>query len=92
MNDQSKPQKEHFFEDSLPEDLLDREAEVETLNNLLFGDPVQIDGRRPGEAIAVCGGWGTGKTWLVKKWRKQLLENKQARVVYLSAWGKRLRR
>lgn len=70
----------------LPKDLLDRAAEVETLNKLLFGDAVQRDESTPGETIAVCGGWGTGKTWLVKKWREHLLRNAQARVVYMSAW------
>lgn len=86
MNDQPKTHQEQPPRFSPPEDLLDREAVVTTLSNLLFSDAVKMDGSSPEETIAVCGGWGTGKTWFVQTWCEQLKKNDLARVVFLSAW------
>lgn len=77
MNDQAKTQQEQ-----LPEDLLGREALVATLDKILLSDTDLNNGK----TIAICGGWGTGKTWLVKKWREHLEKKEQVHVVYLSAW------
>lgn len=70
----------------LPEDLLARDAAVKTLSTLLFSNAQQTDRSNLVETIAICGGWGTGKTWFVKAWSEHLRQNNQVQVVYLSAW------
>ena len=86
LRDQTSTARDQRPDFSLPEDLLKREALVTNLNKMLFGDAEQKDGRALEETVAICGGWGTGKTWFVQTWCEHLEQNNLARVVYLSAW------
>ena len=83
---QSAHEKSNTQREQLPKDLLRRANAVSTLSKLLFGDPPHKGGSTQVASIAVCGGWGTGKTWFVKTWCEHLRQRTQARVVYLSAW------
>ena len=60
------------------DDTLDRAQIAEKLANL-FRD------QRDPFVISIDGPWGTGKTFLLKRWQKEL-ENKGFRVIYFNAW------
>lgn len=60
------------------DDALKRSDVAEKLTNLISGqsDPF---------VISLHGQWGTGKTFLLKRWQKQL-ENDGLRAIYFNAW------
>ena len=60
------------------DDALKRSEVAEKLTNLITGqsDPF---------VISLHGQWGTGKTFLLKRWQKQL-ENDGFRAIYFNAW------
>ncbi len=77
------PKLKHPEPDVSPEqpwqdDALDRAKVAERLTNL-------IRNQRDPFVISIDGHWGTGKTFLLKRWQKDL-ENKGFRVIYFNAW------
>ena len=77
------PKLKHPEPDVSPEqpwqdDVLGRAKIAEKLTNL-------IRNQRDPFVISIDGHWGTGKTFLLKRWQKDL-ENKGFRVIYFNAW------
>ena len=60
------------------DDTLDREKIAGRLTNLFRN-------QRDPFVISIDGQWGTGKTFLLKRWQKDL-ENKGFKVIYFNAW------
>ena len=60
------------------DDALDRAQIADKLTNL-------IRDQRDPFVISIDGQWGTGKTFLLKRWQKAL-ENEDFRVIYFNAW------
>ena len=60
------------------DDQLGREQIAERLTNL-------IRNQREPFIISIDGQWGTGKTFLLKRWQKDL-EKDQSRAIYYNAW------
>ena len=60
------------------DDLLARKDIATRLTNL-------VATQEPPLAISLHGYWGTGKTFLLKRWQKDL-ENQQFRAIYFNAW------
>ena len=60
------------------DDVLDRAQIAEKLTNL-------IRDQRDPFVISIDGQWGTGKTFLLKRWQKDL-ERQEFRVIYFNAW------
>ena len=65
-------------EDPWQDDTLERAKIAESLTNL-------IRAQRDPFVISIDGQWGTGKTFLLKRWQKNL-ENRGLRVIYFNAW------
>ena len=77
------PKLKHLEADVSPEepwqdDMLDRAEIAEKLTNL-------IRDQRDPFVISIDGQWGTGKTFLLKRWQKDLKKQK-FRVIYFNAW------
>ena len=68
------PEKEPF-----KNDLLDRQAAVNDLKNLVGNIDTPA-------VVAIDGAWGTGKTTFLNFWKQSLLDEK-CPVVYFNAWG-----
>lgn len=60
------------------DDKLGREAIAKTLSNY-------VEGQRESLVIGLHGSWGSGKTFLLQRWRQQL-QNDGVRAVYFNAW------
>ena len=65
-------------EDPWRDDALGRAEVAARLTNL-------IEGMREPFVISIDGSWGTGKTFLLKRWHRDL-ENKGFRAIYFNAW------
>ena len=65
-------------EDPWRDDALGRAEVAGRLTNL-------IEGMREPFVISIDGSWGTGKTFLLKRWHRDL-ENKGFRAIYFNAW------
>ena len=61
------------------DDKLERKAIAEKLTRIIDGEPGHL-------TISVHGPWGTGKTFLLKRWRQQL-ENDKIKCIYFNAWS-----
>ena len=77
------PKLKHLEADVSPEepwqdDMLGRAKIAEKLTNL-------IRDQRDPFVISIDGQWGTGKTFLLKRWQKDL-EKQDFRVIYFNAW------
>ena len=60
------------------DDALDRAKIAERLTNL-------IRDQRDPFVVSIDGQWGTGKTFLLKRWQQEL-ENNEFKVIYFNAW------
>ena len=60
------------------DDVLDRAQVAESLTNLIRHESSPF-------VISIHGYWGTGKTFLLKRWQKDL-ENQQFKAIYFNAW------
>ena len=60
------------------DDVLDRKEIADRLTSIVEGQEVPF-------VISVDGRWGTGKTFLLKRWRQDL-ENEGWRAIYFNAW------
>ena len=60
------------------DDLLDREQIATRLTNL-------VATQEPPLTISLHGEWGTGKTFMLRRWQKSL-ENQRYRAIYFNAW------
>ena len=60
------------------DDVLDREKIAERLTNLIRTQSVPF-------VVSVHGAWGTGKTFMLKRWQKEL-EGKGFQAIYFNAW------
>ena len=61
------------------DDKLERKAIADKLTRIIDGEPGPL-------TISVHGPWGTGKTFLLKRWRQQL-ENDGFECIYFNAWS-----
>ncbi len=61
------------------DDLLARQDIATRLTNL-------VATQEPSLTISIHGQWGTGKTFMLKRWQKDL-ENQSFRAIYFNAWG-----
>ncbi len=60
------------------DDVLDRNRLAERLTNLIQNQSAPF-------TFSIHGNWGTGKTFLLKRWQKDL-ENEGFKAVYFNAW------
>ena len=60
------------------DDVLDREHIAAKLTNLIRHQSLPL-------VISVHGQWGTGKTFMLKRWQQDL-ENQQFKAIYFNAW------
>ncbi|MCY4390659.1 MAG: P-loop NTPase fold protein [Chloroflexi bacterium] len=60
------------------DDVLERKQVAERLTRIIEGQEVPF-------VISVDGQWGTGKTFLLKRWRQDL-ENHEWQAIYFNAW------
>ena len=60
------------------DDFLKRQAVAERLTNL-------VATQEPPLSISLHGEWGTGKTFLLRRWQRDL-ENQQFKAIYFNAW------
>ena len=60
------------------DDLLDRKGRAEFLSNYLDQDICRV--------LNIDSPWGSGKTYFLKNWRFQLLQENSRPVVYFNAW------
>jgi hypothetical protein len=60
------------------DDALDRKKSAETLTNFIADEPYSL-------VLSLNGGWGTGKTFLLERWQKDL-EQKGYKALYFNAW------
>ena len=72
------PEAEVSTEDPWRDDVLGRAQIARRLTN-------QLRDLRDPFVFSIDGQWGTGKTFLLKRWQKEL-ENKGFRVIYFNAW------
>ena len=72
------PEPEISTEEPWRDDALERSKVAEALTNL-------IRGQRQPLVISLHGKWGTGKTFLLRRWQKDFKEQK-FRVIYFNAW------
>lgn len=72
------PEPDVSSEQPWQDDVLDRKQIAERLTNL-------IENQRAPFSISIHGNWGTGKTFLLKRWRNEL-ENQKFRAIYFNAW------
>ena len=72
------PEPDVSSEDPWHDDVLDRKQIAEKLTNLIANQEAPF-------AISIHGSWGTGKTFLLKRWRNEL-ENQKFRAIYFNAW------
>ena len=61
------------------DDVLDREKIAERLTNLIRTQSVPF-------VVSIHGAWGTGKTFMLKRWQKQLEEEESFQAIYFNAW------
>ena len=60
------------------DDVLDRNQLAERLTNLIQNQSAPF-------TFSIHGNWGTGKTFLLRRWQKEL-ENEGFKAVYFNAW------
>ena len=60
------------------DDVLDRKQIAEKLTNLIRDQSAPF-------AISIHGNWGTGKTFMLKRWQKDL-ESHEFKAIYFNAW------
>ncbi len=65
--------------DPWADDVLDREEIADRLTGIVR------DQNQP-FVISVDGRWGTGKTFLLRRWQKDLVENQGWQAIYFNAW------
>ena len=61
------------------DDQLERKVVADKLTRVIGGESGPL-------TISVHGAWGTGKTFLLKRWRQQL-ENDKIKCIYFNAWS-----
>lgn len=72
------PEPEVFAEDPWGDDLLGRAFLADKLAGV-------VEGQSQPFVVSLHGGWGTGKTFFLKRWRQDL-ENRGFRAIYFNAW------
>ena len=72
------PEPDVSAEQPWTDDMLDRAQIAAKLTNLIRDQSAQF-------AISIHGYWGTGKTFMLKRWQKDL-ENQDFKAIYFNAW------
>ena len=72
------PEPEVSAEDPWGDDLLGRASLADKLTGI-------VDGQSESLVVSLHGGWGTGKTFFLKRWCREL-ENCGFRAIYFNAW------
>ena len=72
------PEEEVLVGDLWQDDVLGRKKIAERLTNLISTQSVPF-------VVSIHGGWGTGKTFILKRWHKHLEEN-HFQAIYFNAW------
>ena len=73
------PEPEINVQDPWSDDVLHRAEFAKALTNLVRGENASL-------IVSLHGHWGTGKTFFLKRWQKELL-NKRFHSVYINAWN-----